>query len=444
ETVVVTLSSPINASLGTNDVHTYTIIDNDATTATIAFDATTSNGDESVPTANLTLSLSEVSGKNVSVDYAVTGTATGNGTDYTLTDGTLTISAGNLTSNISIASIIDDVLDETDETIIVTLSSPVSATLGVNTTHTYTIKDNDVVTIAFNSSSSEGEESIGMVTIPVSLSGLSVRDVSVDYMVSGTATGSGTDYTLADGTLTIPAGNTTANITIASIVDDLFEEVNETIVLTLSAPLNASLGTNAVHTYNLLDDDGATIVNFTIDEVADIHWNENSTYTSTAPSLSGDIPIGTLTFAVAGNDSTAFTINPTTGVVSLSGRDYENPEDADLDNRYEVTVRATDDEGNFATESWVITIVDVGEFQVIPTAFTPNGDQENDVWELPGLSENATVVIFNRNGTILFQSIGYAMPWDGTYQNQPLPSGTYYYSIKSETDQYKGSITILR
>ena len=38
--------------------------------------------------------LSEVSGQNVTVDYAVTGTATGSGTDYTFADGTLTINDG--------------------------------------------------------------------------------------------------------------------------------------------------------------------------------------------------------------------------------------------------------------------------------------------------------------------------------------------------------------
>ena len=40
------------------------------------------------------MDLSAASNQNVTVDYAVTGTATGSGTDYTLANGTLTISAG--------------------------------------------------------------------------------------------------------------------------------------------------------------------------------------------------------------------------------------------------------------------------------------------------------------------------------------------------------------
>ena len=90
----------------------------------------------------------------------MTGTATGGGTDYTLADGTLTISAGDASEVITIGGIVDDLLAELDETVIVTLSNPVNATLGADNIHTYTINDNDATpTIAFNSISSGGAES---------------------------------------------------------------------------------------------------------------------------------------------------------------------------------------------------------------------------------------------------------------------------------------------
>ncbi len=66
--------------------------------------------------------------------------------------------------------------------------------------------------------------------------------ITVDYAVSGTATGGGTDYTLADGTLTIPANTSSANITIASIVDDALVEGAESVIVTLSNPSGATLG----------------------------------------------------------------------------------------------------------------------------------------------------------------------------------------------------------
>ena len=67
--------------------------------------------------------------------------------------------------------------------------------------------------------------------------------------MTGTASGSGNDYTLASGTLTISAGATSGTITIASIVDDSIDEADETVILTLSNPSNATLGSDSIHTY---------------------------------------------------------------------------------------------------------------------------------------------------------------------------------------------------
>ena len=132
------MSNPSNATLGSDDAHTYTITDNDDA-PTIDFNITTSSGAESVSSAALTVDLSAASSQDVTVNYAVTGTATGSGTDFTLADGNLTISAGATSGTITIAGIIDDSLDEPDETVIVTLSSPNNATLGSDSVHTYTL-----------------------------------------------------------------------------------------------------------------------------------------------------------------------------------------------------------------------------------------------------------------------------------------------------------------
>ena len=110
----------------------------------------------------------------------------------------LTISAGSTSGTITIASIADDSLDEDNETIILTLSSPGNAILGSNSVHTYTIFDNDDAPVVdFNATSSNGPESDSSKTITVDLSAVSEKNVSVNYAITGTATGSGTDYTLA-------------------------------------------------------------------------------------------------------------------------------------------------------------------------------------------------------------------------------------------------------
>ena len=121
----------------------------------------------------------------MTVDYALTGTATGSGTDYTLANGTLTINAGTTSGTITIASIINDSLDEDNETVVLTLSNPSNATLGTDTVQTYTIADNDDARVVdFNTSSSTGAESVSSKAITVDLSAVSAKAVTVNYALT--------------------------------------------------------------------------------------------------------------------------------------------------------------------------------------------------------------------------------------------------------------------
>lgn len=89
--------------------------------------------------------LSKAQDKPVTVDYEFNrGTADGDGQDYTLEEGTLTIEPGKQTQKISI-DIADDTVHEPSETIVLQLINPTNATLGAKTQHTYTIIDNDGV-----------------------------------------------------------------------------------------------------------------------------------------------------------------------------------------------------------------------------------------------------------------------------------------------------------
>jgi len=86
--------------------------------------------------------------------------------------------------------------------------------------------------------------------------------------------------------------------------------------------------------------------------------------------------------------------------------------------------------------------------ELIPNAISPNGDGLNDVWKLEFvelLHNDAEIVIVNRLGQTIFESIGYANPWDGTINGDDVPEGTYFYIIKiSETEIYKGTILVLK
>jgi len=109
------------------------------TSQEVAFDTTASNGDESV-SPSLAVSLSLGVDHAVSVNYSATGGTATKDVDYTLADGTLTFGPWETTKSITV-NIVDDGAAEADETIELTLSSPVGAALGANTMHTYTINE---------------------------------------------------------------------------------------------------------------------------------------------------------------------------------------------------------------------------------------------------------------------------------------------------------------
>jgi len=150
ETIEVTLSSTAGGGvvLGGQRLHTYTIID---PRPKVTFDSSTSVSAENVPLAAVPVSLSCSSGDTITVNYAVTGgTATNGGVDYTLAGGTLTFAPFETTQDINIA-IVDDPCQEGPETILLQLSSPNNATLGVTTTHTFTINDDELGNTFINS-----------------------------------------------------------------------------------------------------------------------------------------------------------------------------------------------------------------------------------------------------------------------------------------------------
>lgn len=85
----------------------------------------------------------------------------------------------------------------------------------------------------------------------------------------------------------------------------------------------------------------------------------------------------------------------------------------------------------------------------IPDAFSPNGDGLNDVWVLSGIEAfpEATVMIFNRWGEVIYQSDkGYPKPFDGTAGGSNLPTGMYPYTLHTVPDRpvLRGSLVIVR
>ncbi len=87
---------------------------------------------------------------------------------------------------------------------------------------------------------------------------------------------------------------------------------------------------------------------------------------------------------------------------------------------------------------------------VFPTVITPNLDGKNDVFFINNLEKiypGIHVAIYNRWGSLIYESFGYDQPWNGTYKEEPLPMGTYFYIIELNDEEktiFSGDISIIR
>ena len=66
----------------------------------------------------------------------------------------------------------------------------------------------------------------------------------------------------------------------------------------------------------------------------------------------------------------------------------------------------------------------------VPTAFTPNGDEHNDLFVIKGrFIKSFQIDVVNRWGEVLFTTNSIEKYWDGKYEGNAIMQGTYYYNI---------------
>lgn len=113
---------------------------------------------------------------------------------------------------------------------------------------------------------------------------------------------------------------------------------------------------------------------------------------------------------------------------------------------YDLTI--TDD--HLCTQTFNFEIeINYDECLDVPNTFTPNGDLYNDTWIIENIDlyPNAEVKVFNKWGNLVYSTKGEYIPWDGTFNGNPMPSEVYYYIIilnNTEDNQYTGNVTIVR
>ena len=316
ETFTVTLSEFENAEIGSENVATATIKDNESVPEA-EFETTAMDFNEEKGTFDITVSMTgSLVDEDVSIKYElVNGTAIG-GQDFVFDIGTVVIPKDENSGTISVEILDDDLYDNGDETFTIKLSEPDGAQLGTADEACITIHDNETIpTLGFSQTSITVNESAGKAALTIKLTGKSDAQIGVNFATSnGTATG-GQDYTPKSGTLYINAGNDTATLQV-SITNDSSDENTETLYMTLSSTQKALLGDAVKATISITDND----------EPSSSHDDDDATYTprktSTPTSTATPVPTKSpeQTPAAAEEDQ-----SPTTEQPSETQPENENP-----------------------------------------------------------------------------------------------------------------------
>ncbi|RDH88944.1 MAG: hypothetical protein DIZ79_13935, partial [endosymbiont of Lamellibrachia luymesi] len=275
----------------------------------------------------------------VTVDYATAdGTAAAPG-DYTALNGTLTFLNGELSKTLTLTPT-SDTTWEPSEDFTLTLSNPVDATLGLAIA-TVTINDDDprsAGTLDLSSATATLSEGGPAITLTVDRTAGSDGTVTVDYATAdGTAAAPG-DYTALNGTLTFLNGELSKTLTLTPTSDTTWEP-SEDFTLTLSSPVDATLGL-ASATVTITDDDDGVAPVITIQDLVIF-------VPSTGPFTSVDLGVVTALDDVDG---------AVTPVADLTGPFAPG--------RHLITWRAMDSSSNMASEVLTVDVLPMVNFGV--------------------------------------------------------------------------------
>jgi hypothetical protein len=254
ETITLMIQNPTNAKRGTPFKHTATITSEAMEPSVYFASASQSSSDMVDGRLEVKVLISAASSENVVVPFIIGGTATKD-LDYTISDTQVVIPAGGASASVYV-KFYDDAIDEFDETIEITMGAPTYALIGSPSKQTITIPDNDPEPqLYFTSSGQSVDEDAGVVTITAQLNVISGKDVTVPFLIFGSAVeGAGNDYTISPSPLVILAGNSSIDIIVAVIDDDTIE-LDEDVSVTLDTPTNAVLGSPGTHKLVIKDNE---------------------------------------------------------------------------------------------------------------------------------------------------------------------------------------------
>ncbi|WP_291404397.1 gliding motility-associated C-terminal domain-containing protein, partial [Daejeonella sp.] len=171
----------------------------------------------------------------------------------------------------------------------------------------------------------------------------------------------------------------------------------------------------------------------------------NETYPNTRISASANPSISmgySSDLYVSGADIVSYNWFPSTG---LNSSTISNP----IASPKTTTTYTVEVTNRFGSKTRIAITVTVREdYNITPSnILSPNGDGENDVWTIENLSAypNNKVMIIDRSGKLIYSKTNYTNDWNGIFNGNALPEGTYYYiiTLNNGAGEKKGFITII-
>ena len=213
------------------------IEDNDgAPTLVLSVSAATIDEDGGTATVTVSTGSGSTFATDQTVRLAVAGTATETA-DYTISGKTLTLPAGvgtNASTVTATVSGVDDTVDDDDETIEITGSRNGMA---FGSRQTVAIEDDDwpELTVTFRQADYRVAEG-AHVDLPVTLSAVPERQVTIPIEVAGADGAEAIDYSVSPASLTFGAGETDKTVRVSASNDSVVDP-GESVVLSFGTPL---------------------------------------------------------------------------------------------------------------------------------------------------------------------------------------------------------------
>jgi hypothetical protein len=226
-TVTMTIASGSGYVVGSPDAAETTITNNNVPSLEISGGTTVSPGSE----VTLTITANQAPLQNTQVSLAVSGSAV-SGTDYDPVQPVVTLAAGSTTATVTIETLNDKTIQPT-RYIEVAIGQSAAYSLGTQSSTVVTIGgSNAVPTVTLTSATTYLQKGQPYV-VTVSLSESDSSPLTITLTYGGSAT-PGIDYTVPGGNIVVPAGQTSLQVSIPTITDNLVE-VDQTLTVALGS-----------------------------------------------------------------------------------------------------------------------------------------------------------------------------------------------------------------